>query len=191
MNKKLSTTQIARMLGVSDQSIANWIDQGQIKAGRTPGGHRRVEADDLVVFLKHQKLRVPPELYSTAPAILVVDDEPAVAQLVAQIVQKARPEYRVLCAHDGYAAGEAVAAEHPVAVVLDLYMPGLDGFSVCQRLKANQRTADVVVIAMTAYPSSEAEQKILGAGAAVCLTKPLDIPSFCRQLDALVPAGPG
>ena len=53
-SKMLSTSAVARMLGVAVASVSNWIDQGQLKAGRTPGGHRRVKAEDLVDFLKRQ-----------------------------------------------------------------------------------------------------------------------------------------
>jgi len=52
MTKKLTTYRIANMLGMSDQSVSNWIDSGQLLAERTPGGHRRVEREDLIAFLK-------------------------------------------------------------------------------------------------------------------------------------------
>ena len=75
MMKSLTTTQVARLLGVSDQSVANWVDHGKLRAGKTPGGHRRIEADDLVEFLKRQELRIPAELACPEPGILIVDDD--------------------------------------------------------------------------------------------------------------------
>ena len=68
--KKLTTHQISNMLGVSDQSVSNWIDAGHLSAERTPGGHRRVEPDDLIDFLKQHKMRIPPELDAAPPTIL-------------------------------------------------------------------------------------------------------------------------
>ena len=49
------------MLGVAVSSVSKWIDEGNLVAGRTPGGHRRIEPDDLVRFLRQQGLRTPPE----------------------------------------------------------------------------------------------------------------------------------
>ena len=52
MKNTLSTVTIARLLEVAVASISKWIDAGQLKAGRTPGGHRRVTKEDLVAFLR-------------------------------------------------------------------------------------------------------------------------------------------
>ena len=186
MNRKLTTSQTARFLGVSDQTIANWIDQGRLPAGRTPGGHRRVEADDLVEFLKKQKLRIPQELARTSPMLLVVDDEPAVTGWLAQTIQRDFPDCQVMVANDGYAAGEIVTAQRPEVVLLDLYMPGMDGFEVCRRIKAGDATRETVVVAMTANPSPEAEQAALEAGASAYLPKPIKSEHLARLLTSLL-----
>jgi excisionase family DNA binding protein len=189
MNKHLSTAQVARLLGVSDQSVANWIDRGKLRAGRTPGGHRRIEKQDLVEFLKRQKFRIPRELTaSAAPTVLVVDDDPGVGTWLSQAIQSKRPDCRVLLAGDGYSAGEIVTAETPHVVLLDLYMPGLDGFAVCRKIKSRPATRKTVVVAITAHPSPEAEQAIREAGAAVYLTKPLDAEALHRVLQRYLPA---
>jgi excisionase family DNA binding protein len=171
--KKLTTFQIANMLGVSDQSIANWIDAGLLPAERTPGGHRRVEPDDLVGFLTDRGMRIPSELAPTSPTILIVDDETETADVLRKAIRKAFPEIRVLVASDGFDAGRVVVAERPALVILDLYMPGLDGFEVCRRIKADAGTRSTRVVAVTAHPSPEAERDILDAGAETCLAKPV------------------
>ena len=65
MAKNLSTFAIAEMLHVDPGSVANWIDQGLLKAHRTPGGHRRVASEDLVMFLREHKMPIPAELDAT------------------------------------------------------------------------------------------------------------------------------
>lgn len=187
MRKKLTTAQAARLLGVSDQTIANWIDHGQLPAGRTAGGHRRVEADDLVAFLKKQKLRVPAELIQSVPTILVIDDDQGVATWLAQAISSNRHDCRVLIANDGYSAGEIVTAERPGVVILDLYMPGMDGFEVCRKIKSRESTRNTVVLAITAHPSDEAQEAILDAGAATCLPKPLKMETLFQLLDNFLP----
>lgn len=161
------------MLGVSLQSVSNWIDAGQLRAGRTPGRHRRIVPEDLLDFLGRQGLAIPPELESSPPKVLIVDDEEAVVSWVAQEIRAERPDIEVLVAHDGFSAGEIVGFERPDVVVLDLRMPGIDGFEVCRRIKAREEIRKTTVIAMTAYASPQAEQRILECGAEVCLTKPL------------------
>jgi CheY-like chemotaxis protein len=59
-------------------------------------------------------------------------------------------------------------------MLLDLMMPGMDGFEVCSRLKADNATKNIRVVAMTGYPSDENVNRILAAGAECCLAKPLD-----------------
>jgi excisionase family DNA binding protein len=186
MNRKLTTSQTARLLGVSDQTIANWIDQGRLQAGRTPGGHRRVEADDLVEFLKKQKLRIPQELGRTNPMFLVVDDEQAVTEWLAEAIRRYFPDCQVMVANDGYAAGEIVTAERPEVVILDLYMPGINGFEVCRKIKTGETTHDTIVVAMTARPSSEVEQASLEAGASAYLPKPIKSEELVRLLTSLL-----
>ena len=183
MRPPLSTTDVARLLHVAVSSVANWIDQGRLKAGRTPGGHRRVEADDLVEFLRRQNLPIPPELVSSAVTVLIVDDEQAVAGWIASEIEAARPDYEVLQAHDGFSAGELVGSARPDAVILDLRMPGMDGFDVCRYIKSKEETKHAAVIAITAYHSPEAESRIRDCGAEVLLTKPLDAALLLTELD--------
>jgi len=182
--KNLSTFAIAQMLHVDPGSVANWIDQNLLKAHRTPGGHRRVAVDDLIAFLREHKMPVPPGLQDTPIRILVVDDEPAITQLVARAISGSHPDYEIVEAHDGFRAGQLLATMKPDVVVLDLRMPGMDGYEVCRLIKSQESTKRADVIAMTAYPSPENQQSILECGARVCLSKPLDMDLLLREVDA-------
>ena len=184
--KKLTTFQIANMLGVSDQSVSNWIDAGQLPAERTPGGHRRIEPADLIEFLKKQEMRIPDELGVAPTTILIVDDEADVAEWIANILRKNCPDFRILTAHDGFDAGKIVTAELPDLVILDLYMPGLDGFQVCSRIKTDPRSRSIKVVAATAHPSEQAEQAIRDAGADIYLTKPVEADSLVQIIGDLL-----
>lgn len=185
MVSSLSTTDAARLLRSAVRSVAKWVDQGELKAGRTPGGHRRIEVPDLVAFMNRQRLPVPPELSPpSAPRILIVDDEAAVARWMAEEVQSAHHDWEVGQAHDGFTAGELVGVWRPSAVVLDLCMPGVDGFEVCRRIKSREETRETAVVAVSAYATEEARQRIVACGARVCLSKPLDRDLFLGELEA-------
>ncbi len=178
------------MLGVAVASVSNWIDQGKLKAGRTPGGHRRVEAEDLVEFLRRQGLRIPDELLPSPPKVLIVDDEPGVTTLLSDEIASAFPDFEVSTAHDGFSAGEAVGATHPDVVILDMRMPGMDGLEVCRRVKERKDTRDTVIIGITADPSDELQEAILSRGARCLMHKPLNIDALLDEIaDALHDAG--
>lgn len=138
-------------------------------------------------FLKQQNLRIPAELLSASPTILIVEDEKEVAAWLGEVLHDQCPGYRILTAHDGFVAGEMVMAEHPDLVLLDLYLPGIDGFEVCRRIKSDPRTRGAAVIAMTAHPSPETEKTILDAGAAAYMAKPIDADKLCRLVSQLSP----
>lgn len=175
---------VARLLGVAVASISTWIDAGRLKAGRTPGGHRKVTKEDLIAFLRQQGLPVPSELKAPPLRVLIVDDEAAVTSWLADEISDRHSDFEVLQANDGYAAGEIVASAKPDVVILDLRMPGMDGFEVCRRIKSSTKTKQIAVIAITAHPSVEAHREIREAGATAYLTKPLDIEALMAEVDA-------
>ena len=186
MNRSLSTFKIAQLLDVNASSVANWVDQGLLSAHRTPGGHRRVVITDLIRFLRSHKMPVPDELHSPGVRILVVDDEPAVCQMVSKALQEADESYEVIVAHDGFKAGQLVATIKPDVVVLDLRMPGMDGFEVCRQIKGQDEGEHTEILAMTAFPSQEAERRIREAGATGFFPKPLDITALMEAVKAAV-----
>ena len=189
MVKTLSTSEIAKLCGFGVRSVAGWVDQGLLKAGKTPGGHRRIEVKDLVDFLRRQGLPVPSELGPSAPKILIVDDEEAVTRLIAEELKEICPDYEVRLAYDGFAAGDLVGSWKPDVVLLDLRMPDLNGFEVCRRIMAKEDAAGTAVIAMTAYYSPEAEEEILECGARACLAKPPDMVALLDELESALRAG--
>jgi DNA-binding response OmpR family regulator len=106
--------------------------------------------------------------------VLVVDDEPAIRELLMQHLTTRSRAYDVLGAADGFEAGRLITTARPDVVLLDLRMPGLDGFQVCRQIKADTETAATIVIAMTGFHSPETETQILGCGAIRCFAKPID-----------------
>jgi CheY-like chemotaxis protein len=185
--RNLSTFAIAEMLKVDPGSVANWIDQGLLKAHRTPGGHRRVIEENLIRFLREHKMPVPEELGDSTPVrILVVDDERGVAKMVVMAIRRQFPDFEILEANDGFHAGTVIATQKPDVVVLDLRMPGMDGYEVCRMIKAQDDTRHAVVIAMTAFPSASNEKEIIACGARVCLAKPLDLDLLIEEIQKAV-----
>ena len=141
---------------------------------------------DLLRFLKEREMPVPAELQSPPARILVVDDEPALCRLIGRSLRLANPEYEVVEATDGFRAGQLVASMKPDVVILDLRMPGMDGFEVCRMLKDQEETRHAVVLAMTAFPSAESEQQIRECGADAYFAKPLEMDELLAAVQASV-----
>ena len=104
--------------------------------------------------------------------VLVVDDEPANRELLSDLLQ-ARG-HRVTQATDGTDALQKAATSLPDVVLLDIMMPGMDGFEVCRQLKADPRTAPIPVLIVTAMAERSDRIKGVAAGADDFLTKPID-----------------
>ncbi len=116
--------------------------------------------------------------------ILVVDDVPANVKLLeARLVAE---YFDVLTAGDGHAA-LATCEKTPVdLVLLDIMMPGMDGFEVCERLKANSRTAHIPVVMITALDQPSDRVRGLKAGADDFLTKPVNDLQLMSRVKSLV-----
>ena len=184
--RNLSTFAVARLLEVDPGSVANWVDSGMLKAHRTPGRHRRVAVADLIRFLREHSMPVPESLQDTAVRVAVVDDEPDMASMIAKAVRIAHPEYEIEEANDGFRAGTLISTFKPDVVILDLRMPGMDGFEVCRMIKSNEDTRHIEVIAVTAYPSEESEHEVLECGARLCMNKPLDLAELVSEVETSV-----
>lgn len=101
--------------------------------------------------------------------ILVVDDQPENIQVLSDIL---RDRHTVLAAKNGEKALAAISRNKPDLVLLDIMMPGIDGYEVCRRIKASEDTQDIPVIFITALSDASDETKGLELGAIDYITKP-------------------
>jgi len=186
-----TTFEAAKLCHVSPLSIINWVNAGRLPAFRTPGGHRRIRREDLVRFMRDTGMPLPEELRegSGRPRVLVVDDEASIREVLTEHLTTREKPYEVMAAADGFEAGRLVATFRPDLVLLDLRMPGMDGFQVCRTIKADPETSNTVVIAMTGYYTPETEARILECGAMRCIAKPIEPSALGTQIDQLFDLG--
>ncbi len=106
-----------------------------------------------------------------AATVLIVDDEPVNLAMLGQLL---RPEFAVRAAASGPAALRAAStAPRPDIILLDVSMPGMDGFTVLQRLREDATTKDIPVIFVTALAASADEERGMALGAQDYITKPI------------------
>lgn len=102
--------------------------------------------------------------------VLIVDDEPDVVALIERTL--ASGGFDSIKAYDGIAALDLVVTEKPDLVLLDLMMPMMSGYEVCQQIKSNPQTSAIPVVCLSSAHTPDARTQSLKAGAAELITKP-------------------
>ncbi len=190
-SRYFSTSQAAKICQVTSGSVIRWIKEGVLETALTVGGHRRIPAASLLKLIKKLYLPVPEELSSLCdekndtelmPRILVVDDEKSVREMVRWIISQEWPGATVEEAEDGFVAGWKIHGFCPDLVILDLMMPGLDGFRFCEFIQNLPEMKHMKIIAISGVPGFGYQEKIMKLGADVFLAKPFDNEIFKKKI---------
>jgi DNA-binding response OmpR family regulator len=112
--------------------------------------------------------------------ILVVEDDATLGGLLCDLLRT--EGYEARCVEDGGEALRHIEADRPHAIVLDVMLPGMDGFEVCQRLKFRKDTNHIPILMLTALDDPHARRKGLRVGADRYLTKPFEPAELIREI---------
>jgi len=164
-----TTFDAARLLGVSLPTVVNWIKGRRLKAHRTPGGHRRIAAEELAAFMLRHGMPIPPELSGAAPerrkALVIGAPGPGREGAARQLSASG---YAVEQASPGFSAGAAAARFEPdVLVVLET---AADGVDVVRDVALDRELSQVPVIGVGRAEGLDALRE---AGSAMALAPPL------------------
>lgn len=121
----------------------------------------------------------------TAESILLVDDNQANLQMLFQLLEKSVGG-KLLVAKNGETALNIARKIKPDLVLLDIMMPGIDGFEVCRRLRADPALKHIPVIILTAMADPKLNAQAFKAGANLALRKPAEAATILRTLQAAV-----
>jgi len=172
----LTSSEVGQLLQVNPSSVKKWVDDGLLAAFRTPGGHRRIRAIDLVDFLGRHRMPIPAELQEVGRRrVLLVDDNQAQLSSLSRALKRHAERLELITCNNGIDALVLVGSYHPHFVIIDVFMPEIDGLEVCRRLKKRPETKDVQVIIVSGGLTPSLERKALEAGAVRCLPKPIDV----------------
>jgi excisionase family DNA binding protein len=182
-DRLLTSHEVGALLQVNPSSINKWVNEGRLAAFRTPGGHRRIRAADLVVFLDTHKMPIPQLLTGASRRrLLLVDDDKSQLSALARVLKPLHDRLQVQLADNGVDALVQVGSFKPHLIVLDIFMPEIDGLEVCRRLKANPDTSAIDVIVTSGQLSADLEEKAVSAGARRCVAKPFDIKAVLNEM---------
>ncbi len=117
--------------------------------------------------------------------ILVVDDEPDVVTLIERTLKA--EGFDVSLAYDGISALEAAESEQPDLILLDIMMPMMSGYEVCEQLKANPQTQNITVLCVSSAHSEDARGRTQQAGAVGLVMKPFTPAELIAQVRRHLP----
>jgi excisionase family DNA binding protein len=180
-NRPFTTFEAAKRLGVAFSTVNYWIDSGVLPGFRTPGGHRRIWPADFDAFVTNFEYGRPGP---KRKKILLVDDDNGFRRAMKRKLTSEKLRADLLEADNGFDAGRLIAEEKPTLVVLDIQLPGLDGFSVMQRI--NDMPYHPKVIAVSGHSPDEYRDRMLSLGASAFFAKPLDTGAFLAAVRGIL-----
>lgn len=115
--------------------------------------------------------------------VLIVDDEINITELIAVNLEE---EFNVICCYDGLEAVDIASKEIPDIILLDIMLPGIDGFEVCRKIRSNKETSKIPIIMLTV--KREEKDKVMGLklGADDYITKPFSINELLARIEAVL-----
>ena len=161
------------MMMVSPITVRSWAKNGDLNAITTAGGHRRFKYEDILRFADEKNIELQIN-ETTSNRLLIVDDDPSLASYLYESLIDLAEISEIKIANNGFQTGSLVQSFKPHIILLDLMMPGLNGFQVCEQLKQDKATKETRIIAMTGFHNDDNTQKIITLGAEKCLRKPFD-----------------
>jgi two-component system, OmpR family, response regulator len=188
-----SALEVANICGVVNQTAINWINNGYLKAFKTPGGQYRVYPDDLVDFMSNRNMHVPMKLLTTCvnrsvyspETLLVVDDDKAFNNLITTYLKEKLPPVTIIQTFDGFDAGVQLSMKHPRCLILDIDLPGVDGFELCRKINGNKDYCKPAIIVVTGLQGEDDEKKIRELGISQFFRKPLKLEELAAAVDSV------
>lgn len=116
--------------------------------------------------------------------ILIIEDDRSTARLTEYTLQQAG--YEVDVASDGFEGLRRALAEHPDLIILDIMLPGLDGYEVCHRVRQKPETANLPILMISAKARQDDKDIGLRVGADEYLTKPVDPSEILARVESLL-----
>ncbi|MBI9102503.1 MAG: response regulator [Spirochaetales bacterium] len=183
-----SALEVANICGVVNQTAINWIKNSHLKAFTTPGGQYRIYAEDLHNFLNGRGMRIPEELQylnseDSSFKILIIDDEEELNDMLKSYLARKFPAAEISQAFDGFEAGKLLTENKPSVIILDIGLPGVDGFKLCRKIKSDPIFDKSFIVSISGLNSDKDREQILKEGANEFMAKPLDFTLLTEILE--------
>ncbi len=173
MKDYFTIPEAAKLCSVNRTTMLRWAKSGKIKSYSTPGGHKRILNGDLKEWFESNGLPFDIKKFQkNKTKILIVDDDSSVRYYLKKILGGVLID---LCeATDGFDAGKKLIQFDPDLIILDLFMPNMDGFKLCENIKNDESTKKIKILILSGQGTKENRHKALSLGADAFLDKPSD-----------------
>lgn len=169
-----STSQAAKLLGVSLGTVQNMVEEGALDAWKTSGGHRRIKRESVMSLLAQRGGSIAaPVVSHEGLSVLIAEDDGFQQKLYRKTMEAWGLPLSIEIVGNGFDALVAVGKEVPEVLIVDLIMPGMDGFELVKSLHGNAALAhtDIIVV------SSMSREDIARRG-----TLPADVPVYGKPV---------
>ncbi|WIT13943.1 excisionase family DNA-binding protein [Paucibacter sediminis] len=156
-----STAEVANRLRVSIPTVQRWVDQGRLKAWKTPGGHRRLDADSVEHFIAAAggaEAALPKGLAGQPAKVLLVEDNPSDRLLLGTLVEQLWPAARLIVCENGFQGLMALGREAPDVVLSDIVMPEMDGIEMLRQISQLAGPAPRLLVAISSLSGAQIAQ---------------------------------
>lgn len=177
----LTPSEASKLLNVAPTTIRHWAQIGRLPFIKTPGGHRRFDKNDILALMCQPKASKVSNF-----SILIIEDDKEFADMLIQFLENLFPHAKLKIAYNPFDAGDLLHTFNPDLVMLDLMMAGINGFSICHRIKSTPSTESIIVIAMTGALTPDNVKRIVELGAETCFGKPLDFTLLEKTIKKLI-----
>ena len=185
--RPLTTGEIGDLCHVHLRTVLQWIHDGKLKAYRTPGNHSRIKVEDFIAFLKQYNMPIPDSLTVRGGGrkVLIVDDDTNMVSSIRRLFKK-EPQFEIEVAYDGFEAGIKLLLFKPDLVILDMKMPGMNGYEVAQKIKRSANCEHTKIIGVSAYFEDADKDRLLEIGVECCFDKPFNSAELVEQAKAIL-----
>jgi len=166
-----TTREAAKVLGISVRTAQMWVEEGRLRAWKTPGGHRRILWESVNALLHEHERECGLNLGGFD--VLIVEDERIQRTLLQSKIQEIGREISVRTAYNGVEGLIKLGERQPQVLVTDLLMPGMDGFQMLKTLSASPLVHPIQVIVTTCLADDEISQHGTLPERVVVLHKPV------------------
>jgi excisionase family DNA binding protein len=190
LDEHYSLGKVAKRCNVSRTTVYRWIIGGHLKAYSLPSGHFRVKPADLQEFCRAFGM---PDVFQPGAKrkpvgnklnLLIADDHPDVVLLLRKVAERFLPDAAIHEAVNGVDTCIAVGTLQPHILLLDIMMPGMDGFAVLHDLLLRPELADSKVVIVSAYEPFDRVEELARLNPQIvgCIRKPVSVESLGRSL---------
>lgn len=185
MKSFFTMSEAARVCSVDRSTMHRWVTANKIKAFCTPGGHKRILSEDLKQWLDEHQYPYDANLFLNNKAkILIVDDDESIRILLESILKGIFVELDF--AEDGFEAGKKLIQFKPDLIILDLFMPQMNGFDVCKKVKSDPETKHTKILILSGHGTPENKEKAFSLGADGFMDKPCTNKEVLENVEQLL-----